>query len=73
MFADFFENDECNDNFMPPPCLTENVELCVNVGSMTLTLEQILEGFSNLHRNKSIGPDFVPPIVLKNFTQQNTP
>lgn len=66
MFADFFQtvyvDDDDNDGTDP----SANIDQLVNIGSLSLTHEIILEALQNINTSKGDGPNNISPLLLKN-------
>ena len=66
LFADYFESVYCqpsSDDPVPANLVTSNV---VDIGSVEISCEMVLNYLLKINTRKCCGPDLVPPLFLKN-------
>ena len=66
LFADYFESVYCrqsSDDNIPTNLVTTNA---VDIGSVVISCEMVSNFLLKINTRKSCGPDFVPPVFLKN-------
>lgn len=66
MFADFFDDVYKVDGNSSDNSWMDNVTTVVDIGSIAITKDQVYGCLSKLKLKKSIGPDMVSPIILRN-------